>query len=194
MEIVFATNNLHKVAEIENAIGTGLKIKCLKDIGCYEELPENQNTLEGNAFEKAKYVYDNFNVDCFADDTGLEIDALNGEPGVLSARYSGSDKDAEANMQKVLQKMQNESNRNARFRTVISLIINGARFEFEGIVKGTILTAKSGKKGFGYDPIFQPLGYQETFAEMSMDLKNKISHRGLAVRKLVEFLNERYGK
>lgn len=188
MELVFATNNPNKLKELQNILGNDFKLLSLKEIDCNDEIPENQDTLEGNASEKAFYIYNKFNINCFADDTGLEIEALNGEPGVYSARYSGEEKSAEANMQKVLKNLSDKNNRKAQFRTVISLIIDGKETQFEGIVKGEILKAKQGDEGFGYDPIFQPAGYDISFAEMPLPEKNKISHRGNAVRKLVDFL------
>ncbi len=190
MDLVFATNNKHKLEELQAILGSHFKLLSLNDIGCNEEIPEEQDTLEGNASQKAFYVYNKFGYNCFADDTGLEIDALNGEPGVYSARYAGEDKSAEANMNKVLAKMLKINNRNARFRTVISLVIDGNEVQFEGIVKGKILTEKRGNAGFGYDPIFQPDGFLQTFAEMNLTDKNKISHRGRAVEKLVTFLKK----
>ncbi len=188
MKLVFATNNLHKLEELQAIIGDRIKLLSLKDIGCSEEIPEEQPTLEGNAKQKSTYVFEKYGYPCFADDTGLEIEALNGEPGVYSARYAGEEKSAETNMNKVLEKLANKNNRNARFRTVISLIINGAENQFEGVVEGKILTGKKGDSGFGYDPIFQPNGFETTFAEMNITDKNKISHRGRAVEKLVKYL------
>lgn len=188
MELVFATNNKHKLEELQAILGGDFQLLSLKDIGCNEEIPEEQPTLEGNARQKAQYVFEKYNYPCFADDTGLEIEGLNGEPGVYSARYAGEAKDAGANMDKVLAKMAKIKNRNARFRTVISLIIDEKEKQFEGIVDGQILTEKRGDSGFGYDPIFQPDGFEKTFAEMKLDDKNKISHRGRAVEKLVKYL------
>lgn len=188
MELVFATNNKHKLQELQAILGNRFKLLSLKDIGCNEEIPEEQPTLEGNARQKSMYIFEKYNFSCFADDTGLEIDALNGNPGVYSARYAGEEKNADANMNKVLDKMAKINNRNARFRTVISLIINGTEKQFEGIVEGKILREKRGDSGFGYDPIFQPEGFKNTFAEMKLEDKNKISHRGRAVEKLVSYL------
>ncbi len=188
MELVFATNNKHKLEEIQAILGDQFKILSLKDIGCNEEIPEEQETLEGNASQKSFFVFNKFGYNCFADDTGLEIDSLNDEPGVYSARYAGEEKSAEANMNKVLDKLAKIKNRNARFRTVISLVIDGREELFEGIVDGEILTEKKGVSGFGYDPIFQPKGFKETFAEMNLTDKNKISHRGRAVEKLINHL------
>lgn len=188
MKLVFATNNPHKLKELQHLLGVDIHLFSLKDIDCFEEIPENQETLEGNAAEKSFFIYNKYGYDCFADDTGLEIEALNGEPGVYSARYAGEEKRAEANMKKVLAKMKEIKNRKARFRTVISLVINGDEKRFEGVVEGMILREKKGDEGFGYDPVFQPVGFQQTFAEMDMDLKNQISHRGRAVQKLVAYL------
>ena len=188
MELVFATNNMHKLAELQAILGERIKLLSLNDIGCFDEIPEEQETLEGNASQKAFYVFNKFGYNCFADDTGLEIDALNGEPGVYSARYAGDEKSAEANMDKVLAGLFKIKNRNARFRTVISLVIDGNEKQFEGVVDGEILTEKRGKSGFGYDPIFQPAGFLQTFAEMNLTDKNKISHRGRAVEKLILYL------
>ncbi|MBN2637221.1 MAG: non-canonical purine NTP diphosphatase [Prolixibacteraceae bacterium] len=188
MELVFATNNNHKLRELQLILGKEIQLLNLNDIGCKEEIPEEQPTLEGNARQKSRYIYEKYRRNCFADDTGLEIEALSGEPGVYSARYAGEDKNANSNMNKVLLKMQNITNRKARFRTVISLIINGNETQFEGIVNGEIITEKKGDKGFGYDPIFKPDGYNVTFAEMDINEKNKISHRGRAVEKLVQHL------
>ena len=188
MELVFATNNRHKLDEILAILGDRIKLLSLKDIGCNEEIPEEQETLEENAAQKAFYIYNKFAYNCFADDTGLEIEALNGEPGVFSARYAGDEKSAEANMDKVLAGLFKINNRNARFRTVISLVIDGTETQFEGVVDGKILNEKRGKSGFGYDPIFQPTGFSETFAEMNLTDKNKISHRGRAVEKLIQYL------
>ncbi len=188
-EIVFATNNNNKLVELEHLLKENFKVLGLKDIGCNEDIPENQNTLEGNATEKSNYVYKNYKLSCFADDTGLEIEALNGEPGVYSARYAGASRSSEDNMKLVLEKLTNITYRKARFRTIISLNINGNEKQFEGVVNGRILTEKHGDEGFGYDPIFAADGYDISFAEMSIEDKNKISHRGNAVRKLVEYLN-----
>jgi len=188
MELVFATNNKHKLNELQAILGNRIKLLSLNEIGCDEDIPEEQETLEGNASQKAFYIYNKFGYNCFADDTGLEIEALNGEPGVYSARYAGEEKSAEANMNKVLAGLFKIKNRNARFRTVISLVINGSETQFEGVVDGKILDEKRGNSGFGYDPIFQPEGFTETFAEMNLTEKNKISHRGRAVEKLVIYL------
>jgi len=191
MKLVFATNNLNKLAEIRMLLPSSIELLSLKDINCNEELPETSDTLEDNAAQKAYYVYDNYGYDCFSDDTGLEIEALDGRPGVYSARYAGEDCVAEDNMQKVLAEMQGEDNRDACFRTIISLVIDGKEFQFEGQVDGQIIPEKWGNKGFGYDPIFLPDGYQESFAQMPMSQKSVISHRGLAVKALVDFLKKR---
>ena len=188
MKLVFATNNKHKLKELQAILGNQFELLSLPDIGCFDDIPEEQPTLEGNARQKAFYVYEKFGFTCFADDTGLEIEALNGEPGVYSARYAGEEKSAEANMEKVLKNMEKINQRNARFRTVISLVINGEEKQFEGIAEGEILREKRGDAGFGYDPIFQPQGFDITFAEMELDEKNKISHRGMAIQKLVQYL------
>lgn len=188
MELVFATNNAHKLEEINAAVGNNIKILSLKAIGCIEDIPETAPTLEGNASIKSLYIYQKYKINCFADDTGLEIEALDGAPGVYSARYAGPGHDHKKNMDKVLTELVGKRNRKARFRTVISLILDEKEYFFEGIVNGTILQKRQGEKGFGYDPIFQPDGYNVSFAEMDLAEKNKISHRGLAVQKLIEFL------
>ncbi|MCL3780362.1 non-canonical purine NTP diphosphatase [Prolixibacteraceae bacterium JC049] len=192
MKLVFATNNAHKLEELKKMLGTPFELLSLKDIDFLEEIPEDQDTLEGNASQKSHYLYNRATLNCFADDTGLEVEALNNEPGVYSARYAGPQRNAEDNMNMVLEKMAEIKNRNARFRTVISLIIDGEEFQFEGVVEGEILTERQGAEGFGYDPIFKPHGYNQSFAEMDMQQKNAISHRGRAVQKLVEFLKARY--
>lgn len=189
MKLVFATQNPNKVKEIQNQLTDNIELLSLKELGQREELEETQNTLAGNAWQKARFVFQKFDKNCFADDTGLEVEALNNEPGVFSARYAGAEKSFEANMDKVLQKLKGSSNRKARFRTVIALILGGKEYEFEGICEGEIIEEKKGIEGFGYDPIFQPKGYNQTFAEMDLDEKNKISHRGIAVKKLIDFLN-----
>jgi len=188
MKLVFATNNPHKLQEINQLLDDSIELLSLGDINCVEEIPENQETIEGNAAEKSFYIWNKYGINCFADDTGLEIEALNGEPGVYSARYAGEEKSPEKNMDLVLQKLFEIKNRNARFKTVISLVMDGKETQFEGIVNGRILEEKRGKTGFGYDPIFQPEESHLSFAEMSMDEKNKISHRGRAVQKLVDYL------
>lgn len=188
MKLVFATNNPHKLQEIKQLLGDSIELLGLNNINCDEEIPENQDTIEGNAAEKSFYIWKNYGLNCFADDTGLEIEALNNEPGVYSARYAGEEKSPENNMNLVLEKLAEIKNRKARFKTVISLVIDGKETQFEGIVNGQILEEKRGKTGFGYDPIFQPEESQLSFAEMPMDEKNKISHRGRAVQKLVDYL------
>ncbi len=194
MKLVFATNNKHKLSEIRSILGNKVEILSLNDINCDVDIPETADTLEGNALIKAKYIYDHYKMSCFADDTGLEVDALDGEPGVFSARYGGGEgHDSEANMTKLLSKLGQNNNRHAQFRTVIALIEcddkgeNPITHQFEGIVKGTITHERKGGAGFGYDPIFIPDGYQETFAELGDDIKNKISHRARAVSKLAEY-------
>ncbi|OFX58783.1 MAG: non-canonical purine NTP pyrophosphatase [Bacteroidetes bacterium GWB2_41_8] len=188
MKLVFATNNSHKLQEINHLLDGSFQLLCLKDIDCNDEIPENQDTLEGNAAEKSFYIWNKYGLNCFADDTGLEIEALNGEPGVYSARYAGEQRNANDNMNLVLAKLDKIKNRKARFRTVVSLVIDGHEIQFEGVVNGHILEEKRGTTGFGYDPIFQPDESDLCFAEMSMSEKNKISHRGRAVQKLVEYL------
>lgn len=188
-ELIFATNNLHKLTEIQSIVADKLIIKSLKQIGCTEDIPETAPTLEGNALIKAQYVYDTYGKNCFADDTGLEIEALDGRPGVFSARYATDGHNFEANIEKVLSELHEIENRKARFRTVIALILNGTVHYFEGIVNGKIITERKGIEGFGYDPVFLPDGYLQTFAEMPLSEKNKISHRARAVAKLVDFLN-----
>ena len=186
-KIVFATGNPNKLNEIKSAINS-FEIVGLKDLGITEEIPETGDTLKKNALQKAKYVYDKTALDCFSDDTGLEIEALDFRPGVYSAMYAGTECNAENNMRKVLEELGEIPNRAAQFKTVIALILEGKEYFFEGVVKGEILKEKKGKDGFGYDPIFRPLGYKESFAEMSIAQKNEISHRGLAVKKLIKFL------
>jgi XTP/dITP diphosphohydrolase len=188
MKLVFATSNQNKAKEIQYLIPDVIQILSLNDIQCSEEIPETQSTIEGNASQKAFYVYEKYHQNCFADDTGLEVDSLDGKPGVLSARYAGESRDANENMDKVMQELSLKENRKARFKTVISLVINGEERQFEGIVNGVILSEKRGDSGFGYDPIFLPDGYDLSFAEMDLSTKNKISHRALAVNKLVEYL------
>lgn len=189
MNLVFATNNKHKVEEIEAKLGGQVDILTLSDIGCTDEIPEEQETIEGNASQKSHYLYNKYGQDCFSDDTGLEVEALDGRPGVYSARYAGEQKNPEDNINKLLKEMDGITNRKARFRTVISLIIAGKEHLFEGIVEGKILTERHGNGGFGYDPVFMPDGYDKSFAELSMEEKNKISHRGRAVSKLFDFIN-----
>ena len=186
--LVFATNNAGKAREVQAMLGADFLVKTLADIGCTVDIPETAETLQGNAFLKAAYVAEHYGLDCFADDTGLEIDALAGAPGVHTARYAGEGKDNNANMNKVLSNLATASDRSAQFRTAVCLLVNGKEHTFEGIARGQIRSAKSGSEGFGYDPIFQPEGWDCTFAEMTLEDKNKISHRGQAIRQLVEFL------
>ena len=217
MRIVFATNNQHKLSEIRQILGSRVEVLSLKDIGCNADIPETGSTLEENALQKAQYVYDNYHIDCFADDTGLEVDALAGAPGVYSARYAAMGSapvaapspsvasvavgcaaavpqpkghDSEANMARLLRELGENDNRHARFRTVIALIQHGEVHEFEGIVNGEIIRERRGGEGFGYDPIFQPDGYDKTFAELGTDIKNQISHRARATAKLCDFLTK----
>jgi XTP/dITP diphosphohydrolase len=190
MDLVFATNNQHKLLEINTILNDIFKIRSLKDITCNDEIPETGDTLEANASQKAWYIYEKYKINCFADDTGLEISALNNAPGVYSARYAGEERDAGKNMEKVLYNLRGKTNRKAQFRTVISLIIDGKELLFEGVVKGRIIENERGSKGFGYDPIFVPDGYNETFAEMDISVKNKISHRANAVNKLSAYLKK----
>lgn len=192
-KLVFATNNPHKLEEIRAILGSKLEILSLADIGCDADIPETAETLEGNALIKAHYVYDNYKLDCFADDTGLEVDALHGLPGVHTARYAYPDRhDPEANMVKLLEALRENNDRNARFRTVIALIEKGKEHLFEGVVEGVIAREKSGTQGFGYDPVFIPEGNSNTFAELGEDIKNTISHRARAVQKLTEYLASRH--
>ena len=187
-KMVVATNNAHKLKEIAAILGQEIELLSLKDIQCFADIPETADTLEGNARQKAMYIYENYGMDCFADDTGLEVESLGGAPGVFSARYAGEGHDSEANMQKLLKELAGKENRKAQFRTVICLIRNGKEHLFEGIVKGEIIQEKRGGEGFGYDPIFVPEGYDLTFAELGDDVKNTISHRARAVEKLCQFL------
>ena len=192
MKLVFATNNKHKLEEVRAIVGDRVDILSLNDINCHDDIPETADTLQGNALIKARHIYEKYGMDCFADDTGLEVDALNGEPGVYSARYAGDECDSEANMLKLLDKLTGKSNRSAQFRTVIALIINGEEKLFNGIVKGTITEEKMGNSGFGYDPIFIPEGFSESFAQMSSEMKNSISHRYRATEQLSIYLKENY--
>lgn len=187
-KLVFATNNLHKLKEVSAILEHKIELLSLDDINCHTDIPETSDTLEGNALLKAQFIHNNYNLDCFADDTGLEVEALDGEPGVYSARYAGETHNSEANMLKLLRNMEGKENRKAQFRTVISLILDETEYQFEGIVKGKIITEKRGLSGFGYDPVFIPEGYNETFAELGNEIKNKISHRAQAVNKLCKFL------
>lgn len=194
MEICFATNNAHKIEEIEAILGNKFHVLSLKDIGCHEELLEERDTLEGNSLQKAEYVFQKYKVSCFADDTGLEVEVLNLAPGVYSARYAGEQRNSEHNIDLLLKNLSGKSNRKARFRTVITLIQPTGLHQFEGIVEGTILEGRKGKGGFGYDPVFLPDGFSKTLAEMTMEEKNQISHRARATQKLVEFLNKLHTK
>lgn len=190
MKLVFATNNKHKLQEIRDILGNRVEILSLSDINCNDEIPETADTLQGNALIKARWIYEKYGLDCFADDTGLKVEELNGEPGVYSARYAGDDCNPQANMYKLLQNLTGKNNRAAQFRTVIALIINGEEKIFEGTVKGTISNEKMGEAGFGYDPIFIPEGYSLSFAQMSSETKNSISHRYRAAEKLSKYLKE----
>lgn len=190
MQLVFASNNQNKIREIQELLPDTIEILSLSAIGCTEEIPETATTIEGNAILKANYITEKYGYDCFADDTGLEVEALNGAPGVYSARYAGEQRNADDNMNKLLDALANETNRKAQFKTVIALNSNKKQHLFTGIAKGEIISEKLGDQGFGYDPIFQPEAYQETFAQLPMEIKNKISHRGKAVRQLIEFLKE----
>lgn len=189
MKLVFATNNQHKLKEVQKMLPSSIQLLSLKDIHCFDDIEETAKTLEGNASLKADYITEKYGYHCFADDTGLEINSLNGEPGVFSARYAGEHGNSEKNMQKVLENLADKIDRTAQFRTVIALNLNNEQHFFEGICKGEIISEKSGTEGFGYDPIFKPKGYSLSFAEMSSEEKNKISHRGIAVHQLVHFLN-----
>ena len=190
MKLVFASSNKNKIFEIQSMLPETIQILSLEDIGCMEEIPETADTIEGNAILKADYISNKYGYDCFADDTGLEVAALNGEPGVFSARYAGEQRNSDDNMDKLLDNLSDKNNRKAQFKTVIALNINGKQNLFTGIAKGEITFEKTGTKGFGYDPIFQPIGYKETFAELSLEIKNEISHRGKATQKLINFLKK----
>jgi len=189
MKIVFATNNQNKLKEVQQLL-PHIEIVSLQDIGCFEDIPETSNTLEGNAKLKADFVTKKYKLDCFADDTGLEVETLNGAPGVFSARYAGEPSSSEKNMDKLLDSLKNSTNRNAQFRTIIALNLGDNQFTFEGICEGEILEKRTGKKGFGYDPIFKPKDFDTSFAEMTMEEKGAISHRGLAIKKLIDFLQK----
>jgi XTP/dITP diphosphohydrolase len=191
MKICFATNNSKKIEEVKAALGLDFEIVSLQDIGCFQELPETGDALDHNAFQKARYVKENYGVDCFADDTGLEVEALDGAPGVYSGRFAGEPRSDERNIDLVLEKLEGKINRKARFRTVIALILGAEEFSFEGVASGEILENRVGSGGFGYDPVFRPDGYDKTFAELSLAEKNEISHRGKAVKKLISFLSQR---
>lgn len=187
-KIVFATNNAHKLQEVSEILEDKIQIMNLKDIHCEEEIPETSDTIEGNAYQKANYIYEHYHVDCFADDTGLEVEALNGAPGVYSARYAGPQHNSKDNIRKLQTDMQDIENRNAQFRTAIVLILDGKIHLFEGTIKGTIIRSERGSGGFGYDSVFVPDGFEKTFAELGEEIKNKISHRAIATKKLVKFL------
>lgn len=189
MKLVFATNNLHKLKEVQEILYNSIEVLSLKDIGCFEDIEETESTLEGNAKLKADYITKKYGFDCFADDTGLEVEALDGDPGVYSARYAGEHGNAEKNMEKLLIELKNKSNRKAKFKTIIALNLTNKQYLFEGICEGEILNEKTGVKGFGYDPIFKPSNASCSFAEMNSEEKNIISHRGIAIQKLVKFLN-----
>ena len=189
MKLVFATNNLHKLKEVQEMLSNSIEVLSLKDIGCFEDIEETEITLEGNAKLKADYITKKYGFDCFADDTGLEVEALDGDPGVYSARYAGEHGNAEKNMEKLLIELKNKSNRKAKFKTIIALNLTNKQYLFEGICDGEILKEKTGVKGFGYDPIFKPSNASCSFAEMNSEEKNIISHRGIAIQKLVKFLN-----
>lgn len=188
MQLVFATNNQNKLEEVQQMLPDAIELLSLKDINCFDEIEETATTLEGNAKLKADHITNNFNYDCFADDTGLEVFSLDGKPGVYSARFAGEPTNAENNMNKLLSELEDKTDRKAQFRTIVALNLDGKYYEFEGICKGEIIQEKKGEKGFGYDPIFIPKNYNKTFAEMDAETKNKISHRGIAIQKLVEFL------
>lgn len=189
MKLVFASNNLNKIKEIQSILNGSIQLLSLEEIGCFEEIPETAETIEGNAILKANYVTEKYGYDCFADDTGLEVTSLNGEPGVYSARYAGGQKNADDNMNKLLEALKDKLDRSAQFKTVIALNLNGEQYLFTGLAKGEITFKKAGNYGFGYDPIFQPENYSETFAELSSEIKNKISHRAKATQQLIDFLN-----
>lgn len=189
MKLVFATNNLNKLSEVQKMLPNSIELLSLKDINCFDEIDETATTLEGNAKLKADYITNKFGYSCFADDTGLEVESLNGKPGVYSARFAGIEANSENNIQKLLSDLENKTNRKAQFRTSICLNLNKKQFFFNGICKGKILAKKQGEKGFGYDPVFKPEGFKKSFAQMSSEEKNKISHRGIAITQLVEFLN-----
>lgn len=192
MKLVFATNNKHKLEEVRDILGEKVEVLSLNDIDCHDEIPETADTLQGNALIKARYIYEKYGVDCFADDTGLEVEALGGAPGVYSARYAGEECNSEANMHKLLHNLTGKSNRKAQFRTVIALIIDGEEKLFNGIIKGEITTEKKGDSGFGYDPIFIPEGFTVSFAQMGNEEKNKISHRYRATEQLSKYIKEKY--
>lgn len=191
MKICFATNNKHKLEELQKSVGNSIELISLKQLNFEEEIPETGNTLKANSLQKAQYIWDRFQIPTIADDTGLEVDALGGRPGVYSARYAGENCTSEDNMNKLLSELEGKENRKSAFKTIITLLNNDEMVQFDGVCEGVIRKEKSGNDGFGYDPIFQPKGFNVTFAEMSMDVKNEISHRGRAVKKLVEYLNSK---
>ncbi len=190
IKIVFATNNKNKIKEVQKLLPSNIELISLKDIGCKDDIPETQHTIKRNSIQKVNYINSKYNLDCFADDTGLEISALNGDPGVLSARYAGSERNSKKNIEKVLKNLINIKNRNARFKTVIALSYKGEILTFEGVCEGVISNEIQGNGGFGYDPIFKPKGINKTFAELSFDEKNKISHRAIAIKKLIDYFNK----
>lgn len=190
MKLIFASSNKNKFIEVEKIIPKNIKLRNLIELNFFEEIPEKEDTIEGNAIFKANYINSKFNVNVFADDTGLEVQALDGKPGVHSARYAGNECNSEKNITKLLKELKNIKNRKARFKTIIALVLNKKSYQFEGIINGEILLSKKGENGFGYDPIFKPDGYQKSFAELSIDVKNKISHRALAINKLIDFIKK----
>ena len=192
MRICLASNNPHKIREIRQILPEGLDLLSLEEIGCTEDIEETEETIEGNSLLKAQYIYDNYGISSISDDTGLEVTALNGEPGVYTARYAGEEKDSQKNMALLLKNLEGKSDRSARFKTVITFIENGQVHQFEGIAEGNIIAEQRGVEGFGYDPIFQPSGYEETFAEISSEMKNQISHRAKATQKLIQYLKNNY--
>jgi len=189
IRLCFASNNAHKLDEVRAMLPANFEILSLRDIGCFDELPENQRTIEGNALEKARYVFEKYGIDCFADDTGLEVESLGGDPGVDTAHYAGPERDADRNMALLLKNLEGKSNRKARFKTVFSLFWKGEMYTFEGLVPGIIATEKMGIHGFGYDPVFIPDGFVQSFAELGVDIKNRLSHRAAATRQMADFLN-----
>ncbi|MGO4906415.1 non-canonical purine NTP diphosphatase [Flavobacterium sp. W20_MBD1_R3] len=190
MKLIFASSNHNKILELQSILPKTITILSLESIGCFEDIPETSDTIEGNAIQKANYITEKYGLDCFADDTGLEVDSLNGAPGVYSARYAGLQRSADDNMTKLLEALSHKENRKAQFKTVIALNLRGEQYLFTGTARGEITIAKTGNQGFGYDPIFQPEGFQETFAQLSLEIKNKISHRGKATQQLIDFLND----
>ena len=192
MKLVFATNNRHKLQEVRDIVGDRVEVLSLSEIDCHDDIPETADTLQGNALIKARHIYEKYGFDCFADDTGLEVEALDGAPGVYSARYAGEECDSEANMRKLFENLTGKNNRNAQFRTVIALIIGGEEILFDGVVKGTIATEKKGDSGFGYDPVFIPEGHTDSFAQMSSEMKNSMSHRFRATQLLADYLKKNY--